>query len=118
MIRRPTILVVDDDVELTEMLGQYLDPEGFAMEAAHDGEIGLEKALQGTCCLVVLDIMLPRMNGFEVLRRLRVSSQVPVLMLTARGDSVDRVVGLRAGADDYLPKPFDPQELMARVRAI
>jgi len=100
------------------MLGQYLDPEGFAIETAHDGDTGLQKALQGACSLVILDIMLPRMNGFEVLRRLRTTSQVPVLMLTARGDSVDRVVGLRAGADDYLPKPFDPQELLARVRAI
>jgi two-component system response regulator CpxR len=100
------------------MLGQYLDPEGFAIDTAHDGDTGLKKALQGACSLVILDIMLPRMNGFEVLRRLRAASQIPVLMLTARGDSVDRVVGLRAGADDYLPKPFDPEELLARVRAI
>jgi two-component system, OmpR family, response regulator CpxR len=117
-VSRPTILVVDDDIELTEMLGQYLDPEGFAVDTAHDGDTGLRKALQGACALVILDIMLPRMNGFEVLRRLRATSQVPVLMLTARGDSVDRVVGLQAGADDYLPKPFDPEELVARVRAI
>lgn len=100
------------------MLAEYLEPEGFAVEIAHDGDSGLKKALQKSCCLVVLDIMLPRMNGFEVLRRLRAASQVPVLMLTARGDSVDRVVGLQAGADDYLPKPFDPQELLARMKAI
>ncbi|MCC6861186.1 MAG: response regulator transcription factor [Bryobacterales bacterium] len=112
------ILVIDDDVEMTEMLGEYLEPEGLAVEVRHDGESGLKRALQGNCLLVVLDVMLPRINGFEVLRRLRAASQIPVLMLTARGDSVDRVVGLQAGADDYLPKPFDPQEFVARVKAI
>ncbi len=115
---RPTILVVDDDREMTEMLAEYLGPEGFAIEVRHDGDSGLKRAAAGDCLLVVLDVMLPRVNGFEVLRRLRAVSQVPVLMLTARGDSVDRVVGLQAGADDYLPKPFDPQELVARVKAI
>jgi len=115
---RATILVIDDDVEMTEMLSEYLEPEGFAMEVRHDGDSGLKRALQGNCLLVVLDVMLPRINGFEVLRRLRAGSQVPVLMLTARGDAVDRIVGLQAGADDYLPKPFDPQELVARVQAI
>lgn len=115
---RATILVIDDDVEMTEMLGEYLEPEGFAIEVRHDGDSGLKRALQGNCRLVVLDVMLPRINGIEVLRRLRAASQVPVLMLTARGDAVDRVVGLQAGADDYLPKPFDPQELIARVQAI
>lgn len=113
-----TILVIDDDVEMTEMLVEYLQPEGFAIEVHHDGDSGLKRALRGNCLLVILDVMLPRINGFEVLRRLRAQSQTPVLMLTARGDSVDRVVGLQAGADDYLPKPFDPQELVARVRAI
>lgn len=113
-----TILVIDDDVEMTEMLGEYLQPEGFALDVCHDGDSGLKKALRGNYLLVVLDVMLPRLNGFEVLRRLRASSQVPVLMLTARGDAVDRVVGLQSGADDYLPKPFDPQELVARVQAI
>jgi len=117
-IDRATILVIDDDVEMTEMLSEYLEPEGFAIELCHDGDSGLKRALRGGCLLVVLDVMLPRMNGFEVLRRLRATSQVPVLMLTARGDSVDRIVGLQAGADDYLPKPFDPQELVARVKAI
>ena len=115
---RPTILIIDDDSEMTEMLAEYLEQEGFVIEARHDGDAGLKRALQGKCLLVVLDVMLPRLNGFEVLRRLRASSQVPVLMLTARGDAVDRVVGLQAGADDYLPKPFDPQELVARVQAI
>ncbi|HEY4088953.1 MAG TPA: response regulator transcription factor [Bryobacteraceae bacterium] len=115
---RATVLVIDDDVEMTEMLDEYLEPEGFVVEVRHDGDSGLKRALHGDCGLVVLDVMLPRINGFEVLRRLRLESQVPVLMLTARGDAVDRVVGLHAGADDYLPKPFDPQELIARVRAI
>jgi two-component system, OmpR family, response regulator CpxR len=115
---RATILVVDDDLEMTQMLSEYLEPEGFAIEVRQDGDSGLKRALQGNCLLVVLDVMLPRMNGFEVLRRLRAASPVPVLMLTARGDAVDRVVGLQTGADDYLPKPFDAQELIARVRAI
>lgn len=115
---RATILVIDDDVEMTEMLVEYLSPEGFTVETCHDGELGLKRATQGNWLLVVLDVMLPRLNGFEVLRRLRAISQVPVLMLTARGDAVDRVVGLQTGADDYLPKPFDPQELVARVQAI
>lgn len=115
---RAIILVIDDDVEMTEMLSEYLEPEGFTVEVHHAGDSGLKRALQGDCLLVVLDVMLPRINGFEVLRRLRSESQVPVLMLTARGDAVDRVVGLQTGADDYLPKPFDPQELIARARAI
>ena len=100
------------------MLGEYLEPEGFALEVCHNGDAGLKRALQGNCLLVVLDVMLPRVNGLEVLRRLRAASQIPVLMLTARGDAVDRVVGLQGGADDYLPKPFDPQEFVARVKAI
>ncbi len=115
---RAMILVIDDDNEMTDMLCEYLAPEGFAVEVCHDGEAGLKRALRGDCQLVVLDVMLPRINGFEVLRRLRAASPVPVMMLTARGDSVDRVVGLQTGADDYLPKPFDPQELVARVQAI
>jgi len=115
---RAPVLVIDDDVEMTQMLGEYLEPEGFALEVCHDGDSGLKRALQGNCLLVVLDVMLPRVNGLEVLRRLRAASQIPVLMLTARGDAVDRVVGLQGGADDYLPKPFDPQEFVARVKAI
>src|SRR5690348_3342500 len=92
---RATILVIDDDAEMTEMLGEYLEPEGFAIEVCHDGESGLKRALRGDSLLVVLDVMLPRLNGFEVLRRLRAASQVPVLMLTARGDAIDRVTGLQ-----------------------
>lgn len=112
------ILVIDDDVELCELLTEYLGAEGFAVEAVHDGRAGLERAGAGEHSLVVLDVMLPGHNGFEVLRRLRESSQVPVVMLTARGQDVDRIVGLEMGADDYLAKPFNPRELVARIRAI
>lgn len=117
-MEKPRILVIDDDVELCELLGDYLGQEGFAVAAAHDAAAGLELAAAGGCELVVLDVMLPGMSGFEVLRRLRERSRVPVLMLTARGDDVDRIVGLEMGADDYLPKPFNPRELVARIRAI
>jgi len=115
----PRILVIDDDVELCELLAELLGQDGYAVESAQDGASGL-RLLQGkgAFALVVLDVMLPGMNGFEVLTRLRQSSSVPVLMLTARGEDVDRIVGLEMGADDYLPKPFNPRELVARVRAI
>lgn len=112
------ILVIDDDNELCELLTDYLQPEGFAVETAGDSQLGIERALSGEHSLVVLDVMLPHISGFEVLRRIRVSSGIPVLMLTARGDEVDRIVGLEMGADDYLPKPFNPRELVARLRAI
>jgi len=112
------ILVIDDDVELCRLLGEFLRKEGFETQSAHDGERGLEEALGGGFDLVVLDVMLPGIDGFELLRRLRSRSQVPVLMLTARGEDVDRIVGLELGADDYLPKPFNPRELTARIRAI
>ncbi len=112
------ILVIDDDHELCDLLQEYLEPEGFEIHAVHDGKKGLEKALSETFDLVVLDIMLPEQNGFEVLRNLRNTSEVPVIMLTARGDDVDRIVGLEMGADDYLPKPFNPRELTARIRSI
>lgn len=112
------ILIVDDDEALCDLLRERLRGEGFALEAAYDGERGLERALSGEHLLVILDLMLPRLRGLEVLRRLRVASQVPVLVLTARGDDVDRILGLEIGADDYLPKPFNPRELLARIRAI
>ena len=112
------ILVIDDDVELCGLVGEYLEPEGFQIEAVHDGNHGLERALSGDHLLVVLDVMLPGLNGFDVLRRLRATSRIPVLLLTARGEDVDRIVGLEIGADDYLPKPFNPRELVARTRAI
>lgn len=112
------ILIIDDDVALCELVTEYLAPLGFEIESVHRGDAGAERALVGKHSLVVLDVMLPGLNGFEVLRRIRASSKVPVLMLTARGDDVDRIVGLEIGADDYLPKPFNPRELTARIRAI
>jgi two-component system, OmpR family, response regulator CpxR len=112
------ILVIDDDVELCSLVGEYLEPEGFGVEFVYDGERGLERALSEAHLLVVLDVMLPGMNGLDVLRRIRATSRVPVLLLTARGEDVDRIVGLEIGADDYLPKPFNPRELVARIRAI
>ena len=112
------ILVIDDDVELCHLVVEYLQAEGFVVECVHDGETGLQKATGGSYLLVVLDVMLPGINGFEVLRRVRATSRLPVLLLTARGEDVDRIVGLEIGADDYLPKPFNPRELVARIRAI
>ena len=101
------ILVIDDDVELCTLVGEYLQAEGFVVEAAHDGEAGLQRATAAGAAylLIVLDVMLPGINGFEVLRRIRATSRLPVLLLTARGEDVDRIVGLEIGADDYLPKP-------------
>ena len=112
------ILVIDDDIELCELLADYLEPEGFEVESVNDSGEGIVRALSGDHSLVVLDVMLPDLSGFEVLRRIRASSGIPILMLTARGDEVDRIVGLEMGADDYLPKPFNPRELVARLRAI
>lgn len=112
------ILVIDDDVELCELLTDYLSGEGFSVETVNNGKQGSEQALATEYVLVVLDVMLPEMNGFDVLRKIRESSKVPVIMLTARGDDIDRIVGLELGADDYLPKPFNPRELVARIRAI
>jgi DNA-binding response OmpR family regulator len=112
------ILIIDDDVALCELVTEYLEPLGFQIESVHRGDAGAERALTGKHSLVVLDVMLPGLNGFEVLRRIRAESKIPVLMLTARGDDIDRIVGLEIGADDYLPKPFNPRELTARIRAI
>jgi DNA-binding response OmpR family regulator len=112
------VLLVDDDLELTAMLAQYLGSEGFHVHAVHDGEQGAAEAVSGEYAIVVLDIMMPRMSGIEALRRIRTQSQVPILMLTARGDNIDRIVGLDLGADDYVPKPCSPGELVARIRAI
>ena len=117
-MKKDRILVVDDDTELCDLLIEYLEPEGFAIKAVHDPESGIRESLSGDHALVVLDVMLPGLSGFEVLRQIRKESSVPVLMLTARGDEVDRIVGLEIGADDYLPKPFNPRELIARIRAI
>jgi DNA-binding response OmpR family regulator len=118
MRKMDRILVIDDDVELCGLVSEYLEPEGFQIEAVYDGNRGLERALSGDHLLAVLDVMLPGMNGFDVLRRIRNTSKLPVLLLTARGEDVDRIVGLEIGADDYLPKPFNPRELVARIRAI
>jgi len=112
------ILIIDDDEELCELVSEYLEVEGFATKAIHNGEAGLESALSGEYDMAILDVMLPKMNGFEVLRRLREKSTLPVLMLTARGEDMERIVGLEIGADDYLPKPFNPRELVARLRAV
>lgn len=112
------VLLVDDDAELAGMLRDYLVGDGFAAEAVHDGEAGARAALSGDYAIVVLDVMMPGLGGVEVLRRIRACSAVPVLMLTARGDDADRIVGLELGADDYVPKPCTPRELAARLRAI
>ena len=116
--RMDQVLIVDDDIELCGLVQEYLAAEGFALKAVHDGEAGLQQALTNEYALVVLDVMLPGINGFEVLRRIRSVSKIPVLLLTARGEDVDRIVGLEIGADDYLPKPFNPRELVARIRAV
>ncbi len=113
-----TLLIVDDDVELCTLLTERLAEDGFALSAAHNGIDGLELACSGNYSLVILDVMLPRMGGIDVLKHLRSRSSIPVLMLTARGDDIDRIIGLEVGADDYLPKPFNPRELVARIKAI
>src|SRR5215212_9729164 len=112
------VLIIDDDEELCDLVSEYLTVEGFETTAVHDGETGLKEALSGGYDLAILDVMMPRLNGFDVLRNLREKSGLPVLMLTARGDDMERIVGLEIGADDYLPKPFNPRELVARLRAI
>lgn len=112
------VLIIDDDEELCELVSEYLTVEGFEIECVNDGATGLERALSGDYDMAILDVMLPKMNGFDVLRNLREESKLPVIMLTARGDDMERIVGLEIGADDYLPKPFNPRELAARLRAI
>ena len=112
------VLIVDDDVQLCRLLTERLGTEGFTIEAVHDGVRGLERALSMEHALVVLDLMLPGIGGLDLLRRLRAKSPIPVLILTARGEDIDRILGLEIGADDYVPKPFNPRELIARIRAI
>lgn len=112
------LLLIDDDIELTELLNEYLTPQGFDLTIAHDGETGLNLANAKQYELILLDVMLPKMDGFEVLKQLRVNNKTPVLMLTAKGDDFDRIFGLELGADDYLPKPFNHRELVARIKAI
>ena len=112
------LLIIDDDAELCELLAEYLQPEGFQVDAVHTGTEAVEKALTGNYALLVLDVMLPGLRGFDVLEKIRATSRVPVIMLTARGEDVDRILGLEIGADDYLPKPFNPRELAARIQAV
>lgn len=110
--------MIDDDQELCELLGSWLEAEGFSLTSIHDGVAGLEAARTGDYEAIVLDMMLPSMNGLEVLRALRQNCNTPLLMLSARGEPVDRILGLELGADDYLAKPCDPRELVARLRAL
>lgn len=112
------VLLVDDDAELSAMLSEYLEQEGLSTHAVYDGEAGVREALSGRYDIAVLDVMMPRLNGVEALRQIRAHSRMPVLMLTARGDDIDRILGLELGADDYVPKPCSPRELVARLRAI
>ncbi|OED44310.1 DNA-binding response regulator [Endozoicomonas sp. (ex Bugula neritina AB1)] len=112
------LLLIDDDLELCDLLIEYLATEGYDVTAVHDGEAGVASALSGDYHLILLDVTLPKLNGFDALKLIRQQSDVPVLMLTARGDDVDRIIGLEFGADDYLPKPYNHRELVARVKAI
>jgi two-component system, OmpR family, response regulator len=113
-----SVLLVDDDEELVDLLQNYLEREGFTVGRAEDGEAGVREALSGRYAIAVVDIMMPRLNGIEVLKAIRSRSNLPVIMLTAKGDDTDRIVGLEIGADDYIPKPCTPRELTARIRAI
>ena len=113
-----TILIADDDTELCDLLREYLGQEGYDVRLAHDGQQALAESRRPGLDVMVLDIMMPRMNGIDVLRNLRKVSELPVIMLTARGDDLDRIIGLELGADDYLAKPANPRELLARIRAI
>jgi DNA-binding response OmpR family regulator len=112
------VLVVDDDRKLCRLIRDYLEPMGYAVSAAHTGPDGVEMAVSEPWQAILLDVMLPGLDGFEVLKRIRAKSDVPVLMLTARGEEADRIVGLEIGADDYLPKTFSTRELLARLRAV
>jgi len=116
--REARVLLVDDDRELCQMLTEYLDTEHFEVKSVHDGGDALEELKAGNFEILILDVMLPSVGGFDVLRKLGASYETPILMLTARGDDIDRIVGLELGADDYLSKPFNPRELVARIRAI
>jgi two-component system, OmpR family, response regulator CpxR len=112
------LLLVDDDLKLCRLVRQYLEPLGYSVSLAHNGEDGLHAALGGVFDAIILDVMMPKLDGFEVLKRLRAKSNVPVLMLTGLGEEADRIVGLEIGADDYLPKTFSTRELLARLRAV
>ena len=118
IMKKSTVLLIDDDIDFCELLAEYLEREGFDTRAAHDGVSGYEAALNPTINIIVLDVMLPKMNGFDVLKKLKQNTVTPVLMLTAKGDEADQLKGLNIGADDYLPKPCSPRLLVARLRAI
>ena len=118
MMTKQKILIIDDDKELTELLTEYLSYEGFELEACHDGVAGLARAYDASFSLILLDVMMPKLTGFEVLKALGGQHSIPILMLTAKGDNDDRVRGLELGADDYLAKPFQHRELLARINAI
>jgi two-component system response regulator CpxR len=113
-----TLLIADDDTELCDLLRQFFETEGFDVRLAHNGRAALEEVARQDVDLVVLDVMMPEMNGLDVLKELRKDSNLPVIMLTARGDDLDRILGLELGADDYVPKPCNPRELLARIRAV
>ena len=112
------VLLIDDDVVLVEMIRDYLTQDGFEVQTAHDGEAGVREALSGRYAIAVVDVMMPKINGIEALRLIRRDSELPIIMLTARGDDTDRIIGLELGADDYVPKPCTGRELSARIRAI
>lgn len=112
------LLIVDDDKELSDMLSEYLGSEGFEIDAVYNGLAAIERVKGHAYDALILDVMMPELDGFGVLRHIRSYSEIPVLMLTAKGDDIDRIVGLEMGADDYLPKPFNPRELLARIKAI
>ena len=112
------LLIADDDVELCQLLAEYLSAEAFEVAYVHDGQQAIEQASTGNFDLLILDVMMPKVMGFDVLNKLRKTTHIPIIMLTARGDDIDRIVGLELGADDYLPKPCNPRELLARLRAI
>src|ERR1700687_3369247 len=114
----PRVLIVHDAPNVSEVVARYLEREGYRVETVHDGSLGLERALADPPDLMVLDLMLPGLGGLEVCRRLRAAVPVPVIMLTARGEEIDRITGLELGADDYVAKPFSPRELTARVKAV
>ncbi len=112
------VLIIDDDIELSSMLAEYLESEDFMVDKAHDGLAGVTQAQSKSYDAIVLDVMMPKMDGFSVLRELRPTNTTPVIMLTAKGEDIDRIVGLEMGADDYLPKPCNPRELVARIKAV
>ncbi len=115
---KSSILLIDDDIKLCEMLAEYLESENFTVDRVHDGAAGVTQAQAKSYDAIVLDVMMPKMDGFSVLRELRPTNTTPVIMLTAKGEDIDRIVGLEMGADDYLPKPCNPRELVARIKAV